>query len=430
MSFKTRICTLAVIMASALPALVTAETIENPTDEQVISLYHFLAGDPPNFEDEARKDSRYFSANEFDKPAVLKQIADQKRALYEANADVDLILLRTGSGFGDYNADIGGYQFNIFEPGVYFPFGQFRRYGLTMENAADFRDWTMPVADARALRDEAPRGRLTFEIALRPFGVVSTREQHIRGQIVGVKAFTQTTNRLVYDVALDPSEYRPIAGADSPTTERPLEDDKIALQGVKLGIDRTAFEDWIAERGYTAKGGNREVAFGTNVESINLHNSSGALQATGNINYDPVSAGVFGKDFDCRSVDDGLHSCGYAKFDEDGVLVSMALLQSALGVTKQQIVSSMNKAYGSPSDRFNVSVRNFIRGEQFVWGLSSTELGRDSTSLTDVSGAKHWQVEAVVTEPSTERLVVLVQINKIDTPATDGAVAGGGQIEF
>lgn len=414
----------------SLPSLTSADTIENPTDEQVVSLYHFMAGDPPNFEDEARKDTRYYSANEFDKPAILKQIADQKRALYEANADVDLILLRTGSGFGEYNADIGGYQFKIFEPGVYFPFGQFRQYGLTMENAADFRDWTMPVADARALRDEAPYGRLTFEIALRPFGVVSTREKHIRGQIVGVKAFTQTTNRLVFEAALDASDYRPIAGADSPTTERPLEDDKIALQGVRLGIDRTAFEEWIAERGYTAKGGSREVAFGTNVESINLHNSSGQLQAVGNIDYDPVSAGVFGKDFDCRSVDDRLHSCGYAKFDEDGVLVSMVLLQSALGATKQQIVSSMNQAYGSPADRFNVSVRNFIRGEQFVWGLSSTELGRDSTSLTDVSGAKHWQVEAVITEPSTERLVVIVQINQITQADGSNATAGGGQIKF
>lgn len=108
--------------------------------------------------------------------------------------------------------------------------------------------------------------------------------------------------------------------------------------------------------------------------------------------------------------------------------MSLTLMQSAVGVTKQQIVSSLNKSYGSPSDRLNVFVMNAFRGEQFVWGLSSTGLGRKATSLSDVSGPKHWQVEALISEPSTERIVVFVQINAIS--ASDGAVAGGGQIKF
>lgn len=407
-----------------------ADTIENPTDEQFVSLYHFLAGDPPNFEQEARNDYSYRRANEFDKPAVLKQLIAQKRALYEGNADVDLILLRTNSRFGEYNPDLGGYQFDIFKPGVYFPFGPGRRYGLTMENAADFRNWVMPVAEAKAIRDVAPHGNLTFEISIRPFAVADTREKHIRGQIVEVKAFAHRGNRLVHEAALDPSEYRVIAGADSPVDERALEDGKVAIRGVQLGTAKAEFESWLADNGYQAKVGGRQIRFGTNAESINLHNSSGTLSATGSTRYDPVSAGVFGKDFDCRTVDDRLHSCGIARFDKDGALVSLVLMQSAVGVTKQQIVSSLNKAYGSPSDRMNVYVMNAFRGEQFVWGLSATELGRNATNLTDVSGPKHWQVEAMISEPSTERIVVFVQINRISAPATDGAIAGGGQIKF
>lgn len=412
------------------PAALHAETIENPSDEQIISLYHYLAGDPPNFEQDARRSSEYYSANEFDKPAVLKQVMAKMRALYEGNANIDLILLRTNSRFGEYNADLGGYQFDIFEPGVYFPFGSARRYGLTMENAADFRNWIMPVSEAKAIRDLAPHGGLTFEIAIRPFAVAETRDRSIRGQIVAVKAFAQRDNRLVHEAALDPSEYRAIAGADSPVDEHALETEKIAIQGVPLGMAKAAFESWLADNGYQVKVGARKILFGTNTESINLHNSGSMLQRTGNTDYDPASASLFGKDFDCRTVDDRLHSCGIARFDEEGLLISLVLMQSAVGVTKQQIVSSLHKAYGSPSDHMNVFVMRAFRGEQFVWGLSSTELENNATNLTDVSGPKHWQVETMISEPSTERIVVFVQINKISAPATGGAVAGGGQIKF
>ena len=104
-------------------------------------------------------------------------------------------------------------------------------------------------------------------------------------------------------------------------------------------------------------------------------------------------------------------------------------MQSAVGVTKQQVVSSLNAAYGSPADRLNVFVKNSHRGEQLVWGLSSSELRRIAANLTDVSGPKPWQVEAIISEPSTERIVVFVQINAIDAAASDAA-AGGGQIKF
>ncbi|MEP3296786.1 MAG: hypothetical protein ABJO27_09965 [Pseudoruegeria sp.] len=421
----------ALVAAFTLPLSAQAATIENPTDEQVISLYHFLAGDPPNFEDEVRNDYEYTSANEFDKPAVLKQLMAQKRALYEANADVDLIRIRTNSSFGEFNADLGSYQFKIFEPGVYFPFGPgFHSYGLTMENAADFRDWKLPVADAKEMRTAAPHGGLTFEVAIRPFGVVATRDKHIRGQIVDVKAYLRNSTRLVYEAAVSPSEYRAIVGADTPEEERALAPEKVAIQGVTPGMARADFEAWLSKQGYLSNPGQRQISFGTNNESIKLHYSDGNLKAVGNIDYDPVSAGVFGKDFDCRTVDDRLHSCGYARFDEAGKLRSMMLMQSAVGVTKQQIVSSLNKAYGSPSDRFNVFVRQSFRGEQFVWGLSSIELQRNTSDLSDMSGSKHWQVEAAISEPSTKRIVIFVQVNQIDTPATDGAVSGGGQIKF
>ena len=173
----------AVFLSQALSA--GAATIENPDDDQIVSLYHFLAGDPPNFEQQARQDYDYRSANEFDKPAVLKRLIAQSRARYEGNADIDLIILRTNSRFGDYNADLGGFQFDIFKPGIYFPFGPGRRYGLTMENAADFRTWELPVSEARDIRETAPRGNLTFEISIRPFGATQTRDKHIRGQVVG-----------------------------------------------------------------------------------------------------------------------------------------------------------------------------------------------------------------------------------------------------
>lgn len=422
-----RVKLLAAFILSLNAFSLEAETIENPTDEQVVSLYHFLAGEPPNFEQEARVDYDYQSADEFDKAAVLKQVIAQKRALYESNADIDLILLRTNSRFGDYNADLGGYQFDIFKPGVYFPFGR-NRYGLTMENAADFRNWVMPVSEAREVRNIAPRGRLTFEISIRPFAVTGTREKHIRGQIVDVKAYAQQGNRLVYEASLDTSEYRAIAGADSPADERALDAETVAIQGVQLGTQQADFQKWLSDNGYNENSAKWTgyTFFGTNTESIRFHKSASSF--VGASDYDPDSFGVFGKNFDCRSADDRLHSCGVARFDENGALMSLTLMQSAVGVTKQQIVSSLNKSYGSPSDRLNVFVMNAFRGEQLVWGQSSTELGRKATSLSDVSGPKHWQVEALISEPSTERIVVFVQINAIS--ASDGAVAGGGQIKF
>lgn len=417
----------AVFLSQALSA--GAATIENPDDDQIVSLYHFLAGDPPNFEQQARQDYDYRSANEFDKPAVLKRLITQSRARYEGNADIDLIILRTNSRFGDYNADLGGFQFDIFKPGIYFPFGPGRRYGLTMENAADFRTWELSVSEARDIRETAPRGNLTFEISIRPFGAIQTRDKHIRGQVVAVKAFSQRDNQLLYEAALEPDEYRAISGANSPLETRPLEAEKVAIQGVQIGTSQPEVEAWLSDNGYQMQKSSGLIQFATNIEAIRLHNSDDTLAATGNTLYDPVSAGVFGKDFDCRSIDDSLHSCGMARFDKEGALISFVLMQSAVGVTKQQVVSSLNAAYGSPADRLNVFVKNSHRGEQFVWGLSSSELRRIAANLTDVSGPKHWQVEAIISEPSTERIVVFVQINAIEAAASDAA-AGGGQIKF
>ena len=208
----------------------------------------------------------------------------------------------------------------------------------------------------------------------------------------------------------------------------------MVLQSVRPGMSLEAFEAWMEERGHQSRsatgGGFREVRFGTNAQSIDYHNSDGTLRATGNVNFDPISAGVFGKDLDCRTIDDSLHRCGMARFTLEGELVSLIVLQQAMGVTREQIVSSLNESYGSPADRMDALVLDgFFRGEQYVWGASSTAQDGSSTSFTNISGPRHWQVEAALVEPTAERIAVIVQINRIATAAA-GSGAAGGQIDF
>lgn len=112
-----------------------------------------------------------------------------------------------------------------------------------------------------------------------------------------------------------------------------------------------------------------------------------------------------------------LESCGVVALSPNGVVLSALIMQTVQGLTKQQILDSLIARYGPPADRFDTVLLQSFRAEQFVWGLSKIGLDKTAYDLTKLSGAKHWQVEAVITQPTPERYSVFVQMNLTEIPA-------------
>ncbi len=114
-------------------------------------------------------------------------------------------------------------------------------------------------------------------------------------------------------------------------------------------------------------------------------------------------------------------------FDPTTRLVeSIALLQNAVGTSKQDIVSTLFERFGPAGDRFNAYLWRTHAVDQYVWG-SFTEAKLRNHSFTEISGPKHWQIEAFIAEPTPQRKTVIVQINSI---AGDTAITGDGGIKF
>lgn len=390
-----------------------ARVVENPQPAEIEYLYRFLANDPPNFEVEAKKLPEYYRADEFDKAQVLTQIEQRLRGLYHGAADISVLRLRTSGRFSDYDSSLGAYKFDLFKPGTFFPFGN---YGVTMENAEDFRNWELPVDQAKAMRNKAKYGQVVFEIDIKPFGASPSRRNAIRGQIVGLKVFLKRNNELVLEKTLAADQQRSVAAAKAPEDIKPIAQEQVAIQGLSIGMTQKEAKAWAKEVGLTLNDNPKLWRVSTNDEALTYQPDIERImvqQNTGNRFADGFQFAIFGPKLDCRTKSDAYESCGLIHFSEDEQVQSAILLQNISGQTKQQIIDALIKRYGAPSDQLNVQLMERYRATQLVWGVSSKDLKEVAVNLTEVSGPAHWQIEAVLTQADNDRYAVFVQINQI-----------------
>ncbi len=400
------------LLCAALLGSAQARVIDNPDTETIGQLAAFLAGNTPNFREDALASREYRRANEFDKPEVLDTVEARLRSEYEGMADIEGINLRVSGNIGQYDAAAGVYRISVFAPGVYFPF---RPYALILDNAEAFHEWELPIAEAQRIRELSPSGRVTIEMQVRPFGVGPDDQREVRTQIVEMRMFEQSSGQLLHEISLPAEEYRAIANSEAAQI-RMMDNETLELLGIRFGMSMEEVEAILADEGFetSVRGFGNLLLFTTAGQEI--------LEAEGH----------FGDELDCE---DGtrLHRCGIVRFEMSNSdfivhgVTSVVLMQSAVDTSKQDVVNALFNQFGPASDRFSERLWGSYAVDQYVWGGFTKSNLIPARGLTRLSGSRHWQVEAVIAEPESDRKVVIVQINLVEG---EDAVTGGGGIEF
>ncbi|GAA6176981.1 hypothetical protein [Sulfitobacter pacificus] len=413
----------ALAISAILISPVQAKVIDNPNDKTIQLLADYLAGNTPNFREEALKSYEYRRANEFDKPNVLKTLENQLRAEYDGFAEVEGLQLRVNAKLGQFDAAAGVYRISAFKPGVYFPFKA--GYGLFLDNASDLHEWSLPVAEARKVRELSPYGNVVVEMIVTPFGVAPNDQRHVRGQVIQMKIFEQRSGQLLHEVVVPTDQRKSIqsAAAVKPST---IDVDKLTLSGVKLGMSAEDAKAVLMDKGFTVgEDLINSFRFSTYEDGLRAQLRS-ALSSPSQEEMNFPDADHFTQHLNCGD-DTQVHSCGVVYFDRETKEVeSMALLQNAVNTSKQNIVTALFDRFGPAGDRFEAYLWRKHSVDQYVWG-AFTEAKIPNHNFTEISGPKAWQVEAFVAEPTAQRKSVIVQINRVQS---DNAVTGGGSIKF
>lgn len=443
------------------PSIGAAYTVENPTEFDIEAIYRHLAADPPDFDTAARQTDAYLRANEFERADALAREKDRLKQQYDALAEADLINIRLNARLSEYDSEKGVYYIDSFDDGSYIPFGD---YGLSFDNAATFREWSLPVDRAQEVRELSPDGRISAVIQARPFGLSPKGGRMLRGQIVSLKLYVE--DRLLHEVEIPESEYRAIERPGSEAAKgSEIAAEKHNVLGIPIGLDLDETLAQLQDAGFsnhvtmTARDEFTPTAFATSPDSLTRIDPApeqaqtvtedgepdiaailANQEARRNEIYDSIMEGRSGRSFlldglgeklDCNGTADILPSCGYVLSDAEGKTRSIILLQQAAGASKSAVTQSLIDKYGSPTDRFPATLLRAARGEQLVWGLASNELADKVGDITDISGHRHWQIEAVISEPEPGRTAVLVQINDVPFGALgDGTGTKAGQIKF
>lgn len=410
------------VALSSAPA--TAAIIDNPDDKTIQALAAYLSGQTPNFREQALKSPEYRRANEFDKPTVLADIEARFRSEYEGFATLDGLQLRVGARLGEYDAAAGVYRISAFEPGTYFPFKA--GHQLILDNAPAFYEWELPVAEARKVRELSPYGNAVVELVVIPFGTAPNDKRHVRAQVVSMKLYEQRTGQLLHEMALATDQHKSVQSAAAQKPSR-VDDTKVVLAGLSIGMSVDEAKAALKDAGYAIGGElRRSFRFSTYADGLEANIINTLLVSPTEEQMRFPHMAHFSLDLNCGD-DAQIHSCGIVYFDPDTLTVeSAALLQNAVGTSKQDIVTALFEKYGPAGDRFDAYIWRKHAIDQYVWGAFAEGL-KDTHNFSDISGPKHWQVEAFIAEPTPQRKTVIVQINGI---AGENAVTGGGGVKF
>jgi len=411
-------------VTGGLGDLIGLRIIDNPDDKTIQALAAYLSGTTPNFREEALKSPEYRRANEFDKPSVLTDVEGRLRAEYEGFATLDGLQLRVGADLGEYDAAAGVYRISAFKPGTYFPFKA--GHQLLLDNAPDFYEWELPVAEARKIRELSPYGNAVVELLVIPFGTAPNDQRHVRAQVVSMKLFEQRTGQLLHEVMVPSDQHRSVQSAASQTPSF-MDADKVVLADLTIGMSVDEAKGILSDAGYDIGGElSQSFRFSTYADGLDAFISDTLFEAPSQEQMDFPHAAHFTQDLNCGD-DAQIHTCGIVYFDTDtDTVTSVALLQNTVGTSKQDIVTALFGKYGPAGDRLDAYVWRKHAVNQYVWGSFAEGL-KTTHSWTEISGPKHWQVEAFIAEPTPQRKTVIVQINRIEG---DNAVTGGGGVKF
>jgi len=130
--------------------------LDHPDDLQVLMLMYRLEGREPPIGEWAAAQSRVAYADEFQRPALLKEEQERLQGIYDSTAEVGRLRMNVNARFGEYDAARGGYYFDAFMPGSQFDFsarpspsGGAQRISLQVDNPEELNFWPLDAAAAK-----------------------------------------------------------------------------------------------------------------------------------------------------------------------------------------------------------------------------------------------------------------------------------------
>ena len=132
-----------------------AGVLRNPSATTVALWYHLLNGHEVPWEDWAKGTFEYRSANDFQKPKVLRDQVAKLKDQYESLKTADTVEVFSSTVLSSYDMERGCYYLTLFDANTYWPFHSeldpFKNYIIELENSKEFHEWKIPAERAEKL---------------------------------------------------------------------------------------------------------------------------------------------------------------------------------------------------------------------------------------------------------------------------------------
>ena len=162
--------------------------LDHPDDLQVLMLAYRLEGRAPPIEEWAAAQSRVAYADEFKRPALLKEEQERLKGIYDGTADVGRLRMNVNARFGEYDATRGGYYLDAFMPGSTFNFSvqpspstRAQQISLQVDNPEELNFWPL---DAAAAQDVLARNSGLRSVVLDSRFVITGISQRSDGRVI------------------------------------------------------------------------------------------------------------------------------------------------------------------------------------------------------------------------------------------------------
>lgn len=351
------------ILGTIASGAAIAKVADNPDGDFMLNLHAYLAGEAPNFDEEARKTTAYNNADEFSKSEVLKEQADILRQGFQGMAEYDGLSMRVRASLGDWDGERGAFPVTLFMPSTYIDMhtnmGGYAP-GVTFSNAAEARYWHMPVDQARDIADAiGPSRSVELIVDMTELEVTEENSRLVTGEVTSVAVLSPDNVELgTYKVE---SARQADSGADHTGIAVRVPE---LLDVPQLGVDLESALAWAEGSfegvawsvrnfsGPVAFAGTDVVPFSNAVPKAELvrvsfshseGSAKGALRNAG-FNRDKSEAeGAFGRWLDCGSPD-VLDRCGVMLFEMQGGvhrLVETVVLTEVAEADYQSIIPAL-----------------------------------------------------------------------------------------
>jgi len=130
--------------------------LDHPDNLQILMLAYRLEGRIPPIDEWAAAQSRVVYADEFTRPALLKEEQERLQGIYDGTAEIGRLRMNVNARFGEYDATRGGYYLDAFMPGSAFDFSaqpspstQAQHISLRVDNSEELNFWPLDAAVAQ-----------------------------------------------------------------------------------------------------------------------------------------------------------------------------------------------------------------------------------------------------------------------------------------